>query len=76
MTLPAQYVVTKLEECGDEFKPAYKVVGPKKTWFLYRNKPQPHMLFPIAEISNSPRGEKIAGHTWFYDKEGTLEALR
>lgn len=70
------YLVSKLEpEPGQEFRAAYKVVGPKKTWFLHRNRPNPQLLFVVP--GDGVRGQmKIRGWEWFTDKNGKVEPVR
>lgn len=63
------YLVEKLPE-PDEFSFAYKVTGPRKTFYLMRNNPNPSMLFVMP---NNGRTGAIRGHEWFTDKRGKLE---
>jgi hypothetical protein len=66
------YRVVKLEE-NDPICFAYKIIGPRKEFFLMRNKPNPSMLFAVPE---GRRSCKVRGYEWFTDKDGQLKPVR
>lgn len=65
------YQVEKLSD--DPLGYAYQITGPRKTWMLIRNRPNPTMMFVVTD-----RGApgKVRGYEWFTDKDGTLRAVR
>ena len=66
------YTIEKLEE-KEDICFAYCVIGPRKKFWLMRNKPNPSILFVCPEGRNSG---KIRGYEWFTDKDGTLKPVR
>lgn len=66
------YRVEPLEE-REEFSIAYKVTGPRKTFYLMRNRVNPCMLF-VCPVGGG--GGRIRGYEWFTDKDGTLRPAR
>ncbi|HEX5426547.1 MAG TPA: hypothetical protein VFW94_23570 [Candidatus Acidoferrales bacterium] len=67
------YRVEKLEE-KEEICFAYKIIGPRKTFMLMRNRVNRHALFVVGEGLRS--SNKIRGYEWFTDKDGTLRPMR
>ena len=66
------YRVEKLDE-KEEICCAYKIIGPRKVFYLMRNQGNRNMLFVIPE---GCRARKIRGYEWFTDQSGTLKPCR
>ncbi len=67
------YKVEKVEECADGLGYAYKVTGPRTSWMLMRNKPNPSLLFVAPKLKGTAR---IRGYERFTDRSGKLEPAR
>ncbi len=64
----------RAEKLDDATSPriAYRVIGPRKTFRLMRNQPNPTMLFVLCDDKAGLRTTKIRGFAWFTDRDGTL----
>lgn len=64
------YLVEKLPE-SDDICYAYKVTGPRSSYLLMRNTPNPSLLFVVS--AGLRKSGNIRGCAWFTDKRGKLE---
>lgn len=69
-------IVEKVIADESPLRAAYKVTTPRrKVFWLHRNQPNPHMLFPIAD-QGLVVNPKIGGYAWFSDRDGRLRPTR
>ena len=64
------YIAERLQETPGKIEFAYKITGPRKTFMLMRNRPNPVMLFVCPE---GRKAGKMHGYEWFTDRDGTLK---
>jgi hypothetical protein len=67
------YRIEKLPEDPGKISFAYKIIGPKKEFYLLRNQPNPAMLFVCPE---GRRTSKIRGYSWFKEVDGKLHPAK